>query len=498
MLFTRCPGCQTTFRITADTLRVANGAVRCGSCATVFSAFSGLQQNTLEDDRKADDEFLSPTLQMQELASLEELASPELDDTPAAEPEDAPEAAAEDPQLAPADDEPSELDALLDAEDSEPDIPIVDTRAEVEQDPAQDTEADSLLEADSPFEPEEGPASETRTPDQQSEREAEAEAAAGESSDELQFEAPADNWAELLSEIEQSTDQQPGTDEETSDGDRDSAADEPHPDNERPWNVGDPAAPESWHEIELPGDEHTGHERVAVGEAETALDIDEPVAEAGTDSDLSALLDAEPGISAEQVDATLSAEPDPDLVEALEARLPSDVAGDKLSLFWTVGTAALALVLAFQAIHHFRAPLAGGNLAGPLVQGVYGVFGVELVPEWDLDQYEILNWVATEAGLGNLRISAQIRNNGPLTQPYPYIHLELKDRWEAVVGSRVFEPAEYLEPDADLSNLMVSGVTVPADFAVVDPGEDAYGFELDVCIQRNTGQLSCSSQRVFE
>jgi predicted Zn finger-like uncharacterized protein len=110
MLFTRCPGCQTTFRITADTLRVANGAVRCGSCATVFSAFSGLQQNTLEDDRKADDEFLSPTLQMQELASLEELASPELDDTPAAEPEDAPEAAAEDPQLAPADDEPSELE----------------------------------------------------------------------------------------------------------------------------------------------------------------------------------------------------------------------------------------------------------------------------------------------------------------------------------------------------------------------------------------------------
>ena len=137
-------------------------------------------------------------------------------------------------------------------------------------------------------------------------------------------------------------------------------------------------------------------------------------------------------------------------------------------------------------------------MIGPVVQGAYSLFGVQLVPDWDLDQYEILNWVATEAGLGNLRITAQIRNNGPRTQPYPHIHLELKDRWEAVVGSRVFEPVEYLQPNADFDSAMIAGVTVPADFAVVDPGEDAYGFELDVCIQREAGLLSCSSQQVFE
>ncbi len=65
-------------------------------------------------------------------------------------------------------------------------------------------------------------------------------------------------------------------------------------------------------------------------------------------------------------------------------------------------------------------------------------------------------------------------------------------------GSRVFEPGEYLEPDANHDDLMVAGDTVPADLAVVDPGADAYGFELDVCVARGAGRLSCASQRVFE
>jgi predicted Zn finger-like uncharacterized protein len=78
MLFTRCPGCQTTFRITADTLRIANGHVRCGSCATVFSVYSGLRQDSLAESLREDDEYLSPTLQSRELAEAEEIESPEL------------------------------------------------------------------------------------------------------------------------------------------------------------------------------------------------------------------------------------------------------------------------------------------------------------------------------------------------------------------------------------------------------------------------------------
>ena len=42
MLFTRCPECETTFRVTDETLKKANGQVRCGRCASVFNAYAEL------------------------------------------------------------------------------------------------------------------------------------------------------------------------------------------------------------------------------------------------------------------------------------------------------------------------------------------------------------------------------------------------------------------------------------------------------------------------
>lgn len=41
-LATRCPVCQTVFRVVQDQLKVSEGWVRCGRCAKVFNAFEGL------------------------------------------------------------------------------------------------------------------------------------------------------------------------------------------------------------------------------------------------------------------------------------------------------------------------------------------------------------------------------------------------------------------------------------------------------------------------
>jgi hypothetical protein len=126
---------------------------------------------------------------------------------------------------------------------------------------------------------------------------------------------------------------------------------------------------------------------------------------------------------------------------------------------------------------------------------------MELIPRWDLAQYEILDLSATAASgldVSSLRITAQIRNNGPRAQPYPAILLELRDRWEAVVGSRVFGPAEYLAGDVAKADTMAAGAVVPAELAVVDPGNDAYGFELDVCVPVDTARLRCANDQVFK
>lgn len=41
-MLTQCPNCETTFRVTADILRVADGQVRCGRCHTQFDALERL------------------------------------------------------------------------------------------------------------------------------------------------------------------------------------------------------------------------------------------------------------------------------------------------------------------------------------------------------------------------------------------------------------------------------------------------------------------------
>ena len=49
-LYTRCPGCQTVFRVTTRELQASNGRVRCGQCQQAFDAFSSLTANEPERD----------------------------------------------------------------------------------------------------------------------------------------------------------------------------------------------------------------------------------------------------------------------------------------------------------------------------------------------------------------------------------------------------------------------------------------------------------------
>jgi predicted Zn finger-like uncharacterized protein len=506
MLFTRCPGCQTTFRITADTLRVAHGAVRCGSCATVFSAYSGLRQDLPGEELRGDDEFLSPALQTQELAGIEEIASPELVDTderPDATPDGEVEDAGAFIVLETLTEEPPQGATVLE----EP--PAVEEPAAVEE-PLSLEEPPAVEEA---LTLEESPAAEEPVARHEPQLEAddgvgEAEQPSLEGSGKLQFDAPVDEWAQLLSEIERSVTADASQADEVSVEPTDDVAEAPDDmplssDIQGPelWDVGEPFSLAAWDTGErksprMPPHEPTaGEERRFAAHEPRARDADEA-------GEIDADLDTEIAISAEEIDATLSAEPDPDLVAALEAGLGQMLPSEQPSRLWTIGTVALTVVLAMQMVHHFRAPLAGQPLVGGILQFTYGLVGLELLPEWNLEQYEITNWAATagsgDTGVGNLHITAQIRNGGPRAQPYPNIQLELKDRWEAVIGSRVFLPSEYLAPEFDASGLMAVGATVPADLAVVDPGLDASGFELDVCLEAGRGRINCAADRVFE
>jgi predicted Zn finger-like uncharacterized protein len=49
-LYTRCPGCQTVFRVTTRELQASNGRVRCGQCQDVFDAFASLTAQEPEEE----------------------------------------------------------------------------------------------------------------------------------------------------------------------------------------------------------------------------------------------------------------------------------------------------------------------------------------------------------------------------------------------------------------------------------------------------------------
>jgi predicted Zn finger-like uncharacterized protein len=232
--------------------------------------------------------------------------------------------------------------------------------------------------------------------------------------------------------------------------------------------------------------------QVEAGSAAAAAAADDE--RLGSDADL---------ISAKQIDQVLTTNVGAGLPQGAPSwpTLGTEPEHRQTSRWWGVAAALALLVLIGQGLNHFRSDIAGHPTFGPWILEAYNLLGTELTPSWDVHQYEILDWVATaepnSRGLGSLKITARIQNHGPLRQPYPAVQLRLKDRWEAAVSSRMFTPAEYLPRDTPRGRLMSPGETARAEIEVVDPGPDAYGFELDVCIEVEASLVTCGADEVF-
>ena len=63
--------------------------------------------------------------------------------------------------------------------------------------------------------------------------------------------------------------------------------------------------------------------------------------------------------------------------------------------------------------------------------------------------------------------------------------------------SRERSASGVLQASVLIGVLMAPGETARAQIEVLDPGPDAYGFELDICVEILPGQLSCGTDEVF-
>ena len=164
------------------------------------------------------------------------------------------------------------------------------------------------------------------------------------------------------------------------------------------------------------------------------------------------------------------------------------------ALGWTAASLLLALVLFAQVAHHFRQDLVRHPLLGEPLQQVYDALDMPLSPNWNPAAFELRQWGAAADGAssGQLDVRASLTNRAPFAQPFPLLRLALEDRFGESVAVRDFRPSDYLKDPAQASRLLAPGEQSEAELMIVDPGPDAVGYRLDVCLPGNDDRLRCA------
>lgn len=157
------------------------------------------------------------------------------------------------------------------------------------------------------------------------------------------------------------------------------------------------------------------------------------------------------------------------------------------------GVVALALLLAAQAVHFSRDSLARVPAIYDLLAPVYDSLGMPLTPAWEVTGWRFEATRGSTDGSGEtLSIFTRIGNESDAALPYPVISVSLTDRFEETIGSRVFEPPEYLAGDVDTRRMVAAGSTFDALMAIESPVDAATGFKLNVCYRLTGDRLRCA------
>jgi hypothetical protein len=161
---------------------------------------------------------------------------------------------------------------------------------------------------------------------------------------------------------------------------------------------------------------------------------------------------------------------------------------------WLVASIGLLILLLGQSVHHARAALVRHPSIGPQITRLYAAIGQPLAPQWQLQAYSIKQWgiVSDPQEPGTLRVRASVTNGAVFAQPYPLLQLTLEDRFGGKVGTRLFKPGEYLSSQTLATRMLDANEAANVDLAIVDPGQDAVGFQFDTCLKIDPAHLQCT------
>jgi predicted Zn finger-like uncharacterized protein len=160
---------------------------------------------------------------------------------------------------------------------------------------------------------------------------------------------------------------------------------------------------------------------------------------------------------------------------------------------WGAAAVAFGLLLTFQIVHHNREYLASHGPFAGLLRALYARAGAPVAAAANLSVYQLRQWGVSgdPAADGTLRVRASILNSAAQLESFPLLRVTLANRFGTSIGAREFEPSEYLgKPTARYMN---PGEQVDATMDILDPGKNAEGFEIDVCLRGADRKISCAN-----
>jgi predicted Zn finger-like uncharacterized protein len=512
-LYTQCPECATVFRVTADALRAAGGAVRCGICSSSFNAIEYLNEQPIP--RQTDEPKFEDTITVEEVHGTEfiELSGvgrqeDEPGSTPEEEGKDLDEAQDADLEFHGSAQDLERLFVTADPRSGWPAPAVGHAAGETSPKGSEaDLDQEILRIAESKFSGIE--VLEERIPEGLDHTDSHP----GRIAAVLAFPPARDTQAGSADVEPQGTDSAPGMD--GAPGPADAAPDEEGD------AVHDLDRTDEYPLLVLEDDDAGA--RMLQEDAEpaaTPVEASSASDETG-EAELSAARSATGQAEGQQAVATAGEVPQGDVAieappageETMLVLIPEELrrghAASAENAFeqtaesgpasrrwpWFLVAGVLVIALTAQAVHFWRHDLSRDPTFGPWLMRAYEALGIPLTPPADLSAFELRQLGAASDGLqaGRIKLRASLVNRADFAQPLPLLRLSLQDRFGTTIGTRDLEPAEYLPGDGTpASGLLGPSQRADAEVVFVDPGRDAVGFELDVCL-REAGTIRCGA-----
>ncbi len=162
-------------------------------------------------------------------------------------------------------------------------------------------------------------------------------------------------------------------------------------------------------------------------------------------------------------------------------------------LLWPGAAVLLALALGLQIVVDRREWLEARTPFGDALRALGAQLGLPTPEPANLAAYQLRQWGVTgdPQANGTLHVRASILNTSAQPLAFPLLRVTLLNRFGTRLGSRDFQPAEYLGHPA--TRRLAPGERADATLAILDPGKDAEGFEIDVCLRGADGRVACAA-----